>query len=205
MKEKLYIFGARGMALVVAETANLLGYDVLGFVDDTSSAPIDVDGVEVISSLPPPSDSFKIIVAIGDCDARYSIAEQLATEGYNFATIVHPSASISNSVRLSKGIFIEAGVILDPHVTIGDYTIINKNTVVSHGTSIGKACHLAPSSVVAGDCNLGDAVWVGLGALVIEKRNIGSRTFIGAGAVVVHDTNINTLVYGIPAKEIKIR
>lgn len=205
MKEKLYIFGARGMALVVADTAKLLGYEVLGFIDDTPSAPIDVDGIKVISRLPTPEDNFKIIVAIGDCDARYSIAERFNAEGYGFATIVHPSAIISQSARLSKGVFIEAGAIIDPNVMIDDYTIINKNVVVSHGTYIGKACHLAPSSVVAGDCKLGDAVWVGVGAMVIEKLNIASRTYIGAGAVVIHDTNQNTLVYGIPAKEVKTR
>ena len=193
------------MALVVADTAHLLGYNILGFVDDTPEASTELDGIKVINHLPAPNGGFNLIVAIGDCDARLSISERLEKCGYDFATLVHPAAIISSSAILDKGVFIAAGAIIDPHVSIGKFTIINNCSVISHGTYIGNACHLAPHSVVAGNCVLGNAVWIGLGAKVIENMNIANRSFIGAGAVVVKNTNTDTMNYGVPAKEIRKR
>ncbi len=121
------------------------------------------------------------------------------------ATIIHPKAVVSCRAKLGRDVFIACGAVIDPNVVIDDHTIINTNAIVSHGSSIGKACHLSPMSALAGNCKIGDAVWVGLGAKIIERRIISSRTFIGAGAVVLHDTNPDTLCYGVPASEIKSR
>lgn len=205
MLGRLYIYGASGMAQVVADAARLLGYEIIAFIDDTPSAPSNVDGIRVLSSLPPPVRDIEVILAFGDCDARLAIGERLLSKGYCLATIIHPAAIVSCKAEIGKDVFIACGAVIDPHVVIGDHTIINTNAIVSHGTTIGKACHLAPLSALAGNCKLEDAIWVGLGAKIIERRNIGARTFIGAGAVVIRDTNPDTLCYGIPANEIKTR
>ena len=205
IKKRLCIYGAGGMAQVVADTAQLNGWEIIGFIDDTPNAPKELGGMKVMVKIPSAQNDFKIIVAIGDCDARLKIAIRLEQNGYCFATIVHPNAHVSKMACLGTGVFIAAGAVIDPHVSIGNHTIINNNAVVSHGSVIGKACHLAPQSAVAGNCTVDNAVWVGLGAKVIEKRHLASRTFIGAGAIVIHDTNPNTLVYGIPAREVKGR
>ena len=206
MNSPIFIYGAGGMALVVADAARVLGRNILAFIDDTTNAPTEFDGAKVIMKIPPPHDNdFEVIIAIGDCDTRLRIAERLEREGYRFATIVHPSATVSQMAHIGHGVFIAAGAVIDPLVTIGNHSIINELTVVSHGTLIGCGCHLAPQSAVAGNCIVDNAVWLGLGAKVIEKRHIAPRTFIGAGSIILHDTNPNTLVYGIPAKEVKMR
>ncbi len=80
MTGEIIIYGAGGMALVVADAARLLGYEILAFIDDTPSAPCKVDGVRVLSSLPPPVDGVEIILAFGDCDARLALGERLLGE-----------------------------------------------------------------------------------------------------------------------------
>lgn len=202
----LYIYGAGGMADVVADTAQLLGWRILAFVDDTPTAPQIHFGINVVSKLPPPEEADnQVICAIGDCDARLRICESLRQCGYHLATLIHPSAVVSRRAQLAAGVFIAAGAVIDPNVVIHEYTIINNNAVISHGTHIGKACHIAPQSAISGNCQIGDAVWLGIGSKIIERITIDKRAFIGAGAVVVRNISANTVAYGVPAKEVKQR
>ncbi len=192
------------MAKVVADAALLLGYTILGFIDDTPMASSSFLGKKVLSILPPP-DNFEVICAIGDCDARMAICTRLETNGYRFASIFHPKASISLTSQIGQGVYIAANAVIDPSVVIDNYSIINNSAVISHGTHIGQACHLAPSTVVSGNCNVGNAVWLGVGSVVIENTSIGDRAFIGAGSVVTRNIQSNNLVYGVPARKVKIR
>ena len=50
-----------------------------------------------------------------------------------------------------------------------------------------------------------DNVWIGANATVLDSVHIGSGAVIGAGAVVIRDVEANTVVAGVPAKEIRKR
>ena len=204
MNKKLFIYGAGGHAKVVADTAFLLGYDLLGFIDDTISESTNYLGKIVLHELPSPED-FSIICAIGDCDSRFLICQRLEKSGYRFATIIHPSAIISNMATIGQGVYLGAGSIVDPGCIIGSWSIVNNHATICHDTCLGLACHVAPGATIASSCNIGDAVWIGVGASVIHKINIGKRVFIGGGAAVVKDISANCLAYGVPAREIRSR
>ncbi len=87
--------------------------------------------------------------------------------------------------------------------------------------TIGDMCFIAPGviltcaghPVVAEQRNLGletskpitigNSVWIGANATVCGGVKIGDHAVIGAGAVVLHDVPENTIVAGVPAKEIR--
>ena len=50
---------------------------------------------------------------------------------------------------------------------------------------------------------IGNSVWIGAHATVCGGVTIGNHAVIGAGAVVLHDVPENTIVAGVPAKEIR--
>lgn len=203
MKKQIYIYGAGGLAMLAADTAQIAGWKILGFIDDTPTAPKTLWNIPVLHqapALPENPDDFGIICAIGNCQARFDICSKLAALGYHFATIVHPQAIISPRAQIGDGVFICAGSVIDPCVKIDNWSIINKNCSISHETTIGKACHIAPASAVAGNCKIGKRVWLGLHSTVIEKISIGKDSFIGAGSVVVSSFADGSFAYGVPAK-----
>lgn len=208
MNNNIFIYGAGGHASVVADTAQILGWNIIGFIDDTSNAQTSHCGINVFSKLPSPNaanNAFSVICAIGDCEARLRICQFLTSQNYVFATILHPAAIISSRSNIGQGVYIAAGAVVDPGVTIGNWSIINNNATICHDTLIGEACHAAPGSLVASHCIIDEAVWIGLGANIIERITVGSHSFIGAGAVVVKNIHSNKLAYGAPAKEVKNR
>ena len=50
---------------------------------------------------------------------------------------------------------------------------------------------------------IGNSVWIGAHATICGGVTIGNHAVIGAGAVVLHDVPENTIVAGVPAKEIR--
>ena len=87
--------------------------------------------------------------------------------------------------------------------------------------TIGDMCFIAPRviltcaghPVVAEQRNLGletskpitigNSVWIGAHATICGGVTIGNHAVIGAGAVALHDVPENTLVAGVPAREIR--
>ena len=50
---------------------------------------------------------------------------------------------------------------------------------------------------------IGDDVWIGANAVILPGVTIGKHCVVAAGAVVTKDVPDNTIVGGVPAKEIK--
>ena len=87
--------------------------------------------------------------------------------------------------------------------------------------TIGDMCFIAPGviltcaghPVVAEQRNqgletskpitIGNSVWIGAHATICGGVTIGDHAVIGAGTVVLHDVPENTIVAGVPAKEIR--
>ena len=51
---------------------------------------------------------------------------------------------------------------------------------------------------------IGDDVWIGANAVILPGVTIGHHSVVAAGAVVTKDVPSNTVVGGVPAKEIKL-
>ena len=108
-------------------------------------------------------------------------------------------------------------------VTIGDNTRIGLHNTIIGPVSIGSHVNLAQGVVVTAlnhnfaDASLrideqgvstsavsiGDDVWIGANAVVLPGVSIGSHSVVAAGAVVTKDVAPNTLVGGVPARELK--
>ena len=94
--------------------------------------------------------------------------------------------------------------VLDAECRIGDFCIINNNATVSHNTVLHNFVHVAINVAIAGGVTVGEGTLLGAGSIILPEITIGKWAVIGAGAVVTKNVPDNAVVYGNPARIIKI-
>lgn len=211
MRPKIAIWGASGHAIVVADILRLQGeYEVVGLLDDTNPARRGqrVGGVEVLGGRDQlvvlrSHDVRFLIVAIGNCEARYRVALAAKEHGFEFATAIHPGAIVASDVKIGEGTVIVAGAVINPAVRLGAHVIVNTCASVDHECVVGDAVHIGPGSRLGGCVVVGDGAWIGIGATIFDRIEIGCRSIIGGGSVVTRDVPKDVVAYGVPAKVVR--
>ena len=210
MIKKLAIVGASGHGKVVADIAEQLGFTV-SFYDDAYPNKTHIehwpikgtcaDLTALNNSTTTPSKD--VVVAIGNNDIRQQKIKLLQQNGFNLATLTHPTAVISQYSKIAPGTVIFAGAIINAFANIGVGCIINTAAVIEHDCSIGDFSHICPNVVLAGGVSVGTKSWVGIGSQVKQLITIGDNCLIGAGSTVVKNMPSNITAFGSPAVVIK--
>jgi len=203
------IIGGGGHAKVVADVLTLQGFHILGFtdIDETChslTSAIPYLGDDSIINPYRPED---ILLANGlgstkTTIARRKIYDVFSEQGYKFACCVHPSAVIAIDVTIDEGAQIMAGVVIQPGSMIGRNVIINTRASIDHDCIIGDHVHVAPGATLSGGVQIASGAHVGTGATVIQGIFIGEDSIIGAGSVVLEDVAADSMVVGVPAREV---
>ena len=188
----LYIYGNGGHAKVVADIARANGYENLIFLDDNSQTKFS-----------PNLPKYPIIIAIGNALIRQKLQSLVLTNGFELATLIHPTAIISNSVQIGAGSVIMPGAIINANSVIGCGVIINSGAIVEHDCFIDDFAHICPGVAIAGGVCIGRRSWIGIGSNIIQQIKIKPDITIGAGSVVVSDILEGALAYGNPCKVVK--
>lgn len=208
MQEDIYIVGAGTYGEVMYELAEILGFTVKGFYDeDESKLNSVIMGTKVIGKFSLLKDNEirgrNFIAAIGNNEARYNIMNKINQLGGYTPTLIHPSAIVSKSAVIGKGVYIQANAYIWTKVTIGDFCIISPSVVICHHTKIGKACLISNVSGVGASLIIEDKVFIGMGATIVTGlRQVGENSIIGAGSVVIEDLPPNSKVVGVPARQL---
>lgn len=208
MNKEIFIVGAGTYGEAMYELAEMLSYEVKGFLDeDDKKQKTTIMGSSVIgkfSSLTEKEMRDKnFIVAIGNNKIRESTMTKINNLGGITPTLIHPNATISPSANIGKGVYIQANAYIWTKASIGDFSIISPNVVICHHAVIGKACLVSNVSAVGASVNLGDRVFIGMGATIMTGvKMICEDTTIGAGAVVIDSIYLGGVYVGVPAKRI---
>lgn len=208
-KKSLIIVGGGGFChevIWLAGECNSL-WEVKGILDDSPEMQgKSYRNVPVLGTVMD-WDKFKdswFILAIGSPRTRKKIVEKMLSKGdVNFASLIHPSVLMSDSVTIGKGSIVTAGCVITTDITLGMHTIVNLLTSIGHDFMAGDYCTIAPHVAVSGHVTLGSGVEIGTGAVLIQGLTFGTGSFIGAGAVVTKDIPENVLAVGCPAKQVK--
>lgn len=202
--KRLAILGASGHGKVVADIAEISGWDEIVFFDDAwpevkinSAWPVIGNTNNLLSSL---GDFSGVAVAIGNNLIRLEKLSLLNQNGVSLPSIIHPQAAISRYAKIADGCVVCAGVVVNVGSIIGFGSILNTSCSIDHDCSLSEAVHVSPGAHLAGGIKVGACAWVGIGAAVRQLITVGSHAVVGAGAVVVKDVLERTTVVGIPAK-----
>ncbi|MEK5079736.1 NeuD/PglB/VioB family sugar acetyltransferase [Solibacillus sp. FSL W7-1436] len=205
----IYIIGAGTYGEVMYELAVCMKLNVIGFFDeDVAKHGKYLMGREILGSFSSLDSSTiknkSFIVAVGNNKSRLSIMESIMENNGNIPTLIHPSANISPSTEIGKGVYIHANVTVWTKASIGDYSILSPNVVIAHHTKVGKACLISTLSSIGASIELGNNVFVGMGSTIMTGiSNIGDNTIIGAGAVLVKNAEQDSVYAGVPARKIR--
>lgn len=107
------------------------------------------------------------------------------------------------NITVGKNVFFNIGCSFQDRggISIGDGTMIGMNVTIAtlnHGLPLETRNVTYPSPVI-----IGDNVWIGSNATILPGVKIGDNSVVAAGAVVTKDVAANTVVAGVPAKELK--
>lgn len=193
------LIGGGGHASVVLDACLAAGVHVAGVLDDDPGCQLATAVAYLgLTDTPTPREC-RVIVTVGDLNARQQIIETLEADAIADA-VVHPSAVVSGSSQLGRGVVVLPTAVVNNGAVIGKHAIINTRAVVEHGCMVGTNTHLAPGSVLGGGAGVGDHTLIGLQAGVLPGVQIGSRCIIGAGAIVTGDIYDGERAVGVPAR-----
>lgn len=114
--------------------------------------------------------------------------------------VIGQNVFVGNNVVIGNGVKIQNNVSLYDGVIIEDYVFLSPSCVFTNVT-------LPRASVEQKDnfkqTIVREGATIGANATIICGNTIGAGAMVGAGAVVTKDVPPNTLVTGVPAKEIR--
>ena len=217
--KKLFIVGCGGFGREVLWLAKRINaeyihsrknpeWEIAGFIDDnelfhetTQDGYPVLGGCDYLFNL---NEDVYAVIAIGSAKVKKVVAGKLAAyQHVHFATLIDPSAIISDRVQIGVGCVVCAGSILTVDITIGNHVIINLDCTLGHDVIIRDYVTIYPSVNISGNVEVGGEAELGTGAQIIQGKQIGKQSIIGAGAVVVKDIPEKCTAVGSPAKPIR--
>ncbi len=207
--KKVALIGYSEHALVVADTLQQVGYDIIGYFEKevAASNPFQLNylGYEKEYDFSKNISDIHVFPAIGDNISRKNSMNFLLRKSLLIATAISPKANISNNVKIDAGTLICQGSCINPLVTIGKGVIINTAAIVEHECIISNFTHIAPGAVLAGNVFVGENSFIGANATIKQGITIGKNVIIGAGSVVLKNVSDNEIWVGNPARKIKVK
>jgi UDP-N-acetylbacillosamine N-acetyltransferase len=194
--KSIYIYGASGHGLVVADIAKACGYTNIIFIDDGDNQYPAFKDIKHTKDIP-------IALGIGTNSIRKKLLQKIKTYGFSVITLIHPSAIVSSSVTIEEGTIIMPNVIINANSKIGCGVILNSASVIEHENIIEDFVHISPDVALAGNVTIKEQTHIGIDSCVIQGINIGENTMIGAGSVVIEDIGNKKIAVGNPCKVIK--
>jgi sugar O-acyltransferase (sialic acid O-acetyltransferase NeuD family) len=180
-------------------------WEIVGFIDDTSTAP------DIFPGLPPilskidayqPEPYSYLVCAIADPRAKKTLTEKLLARGAQFLGVVHPTVVIGRNVVIGQGVVICPFTVLSTDLVVGDFVTINSGCTIGHDSSIADYCTLSGHCDVTGGVKLEEGAFLASHAVVIPKVTIGAYAVVGAHSVAIRKVPPGVTVFGVPAKRI---
>lgn len=131
---------------------------------------------------------------------RDEFVRRLGVAPDRFATVVHPTASISSMAAVGPGSAILQHVTICANARVGSHVVILPNTVVSHDCTVGDYTCITGGVCLSGNVDVEAFCYLGSNSTVIGGRRIHARSLIGMGSVVLEDVPPNSVVVGNPAR-----
>jgi sugar O-acyltransferase (sialic acid O-acetyltransferase NeuD family) len=203
-QSKLILVGAGGHARSCIDVIEQEGrYKIIGLVGLPHEIGYKHFDYEVIAT---DSELFDLakecpnaLISLGQIETaihRVRLHQLTSEVGFQFVTIVSPTAYVSPRAKIGSGTIVMQGAVVKAGAVVGDNCIINSNSLVEHDVRIEDHCHISTGAIVNGGSSIGVGTFIGSGGVVKESVSIGANSLIGMGISVLQDLPSNTKFLG---------
>lgn len=193
----LIIYGGGGHGKSLIDLVQVLGqYKIVGIVDDglpkgeaVMGMPVLGGGREALPELYAQGVHLAVnaVGGIGDINSRVEVFARLARAGFTCPAVIHPTAFVEPSAKLSPGVQVLPHAYVGSEATLGFGVIANTGATVSHDCVLGNYANVAPGAMLAGAVEIGERTLIGMGATINLNVKVGVGARIGNGATVKSD------------------
>ncbi len=206
--QPVIILGVNGNCIDIAEAIEAVDdLEVAGFLDDDPKLDVGtlIAGYPVLGRITDAAQftDSKFVCGIGSprsYRAKPEIIRRTGIPREQWATVIHPSCSVSRLAQIGPGTVLLAHVAVGARAQVGAFCTILQGSVVSHDSIIGEHSILATGVCVSGGCIVGTGAYLGCRSCLREGTRIGDRALVGMGAVVVDDIPADAVAFGNPAR-----
>lgn len=210
MKE-IYALGIGHNTPVFIDLAEACGYTIRGLYHyDHSRTGKENYGFEVLGSF---DELFRLgslegrnfLLTMGDSLIRKELSDKIIHRGGKIPSLVHPSSIVSRYASLAdNGVYIGPFSYIQANSKIGNNTVLLSHVNISHDTIIGQCVFIAGGCMIGAYTEIEDFAFIGQHVTSISGKvgKIGNNSYVGAGSVLTSEVKKNTLVKGVPAKEV---
>jgi sugar O-acyltransferase (sialic acid O-acetyltransferase NeuD family) len=200
---EIIVYGGGGHGKSVIDLIRAQGtYHIHGIVDDGLDLGTSVMGIPVVGNSQVLGElhaqgirqAVNAVGGIGDISSRIRVFHLLAEHGFVCPTVVHPSAVVESSVKLSAGVQVFPLAYVGSEVDIGFGVIVNTGAVVSHDCELDAYANISPGASLAGGVRIGKGTLIGMGVTVNLDVKIGEDVRVGNGATVKSQVKDNNIV-----------
>jgi sugar O-acyltransferase (sialic acid O-acetyltransferase NeuD family) len=209
MIEDLIILGAGGTSREIADAVAAINrqetrWNLLGFLDDDPAKHGQfVSGHPVLGPISSaqqyPGRFIAGVARAGDPDRRGRVVVASGLPRERFATIIHPSASVSSRARLGSGTAVLQSTAITVDTLIGDHALIHYNVSIAHDCVIEDFVTIAPGATVLGSVRVSEGSYLGARSVIMNGLTVNRGALVGIGAVVIADVPSGVTVFGNPA------
>ena len=134
----------------------------------------------------------------------------IGTDGFGYYrnhNSVNTKIEHYGGVEIGENVEIGANTCIDQgtfeSTKIGDNVKISNMCNISHNVVIESDVLITAGTIIAGSTTINKESYIAPGAVIMNKIELGEKSYVGMGSVVVNDVKANTLVLGVPAKQVK--
>lgn len=199
----IIVYGGGGHGKSVIDLLRAIGgHTIVGLVDDGREPGEQTLGVPVLggaNALAPILEAGCILAVnavggIGAMSSRIHVFERLRSAGFDFPSLIHPSAVVEPNATVEKGAQVFPLAYVGSEAKIGFGCIVNTGAIVSHDCVLEDYVNLAPGSILAGAVHIGEGTLIGMGVTINLNVRIGPGARVGNGATVKADVPTSGIV-----------
>ncbi|HBX53539.1 MAG: hypothetical protein A2275_07345 [Bacteroidetes bacterium RIFOXYA12_FULL_35_11] len=210
---KLIIIGGYGNGTVIAQIAEEINkvenkWEIIGFLNDFEEGSINGYPIlgkvehDVVQKYLQAEDVFFFyaLISIKLNFKSLNKLHNLKIPLERFATLIHPTAVISNAATIGHGVSIQAFSIVGPNAKVGNFIQVFGHATVGHNCIVDDYAYVTSNSIIGAHVHLKQGAFLGVNSTTLDRVTIGEWSIVGQHSNVIKDVPDYTKVVGNPAR-----